>query len=193
MGFRVGPEVRELGEKLFHIDGVEAVILYGSYARGEAEEGSDIDLLILFKDKLSYDRGWHRVIELTAEKDTFIQALTMTIEELASSTLLEPILRDGKTLYSKPSFNIQSLATFKPYAIVTYDLSSLKGGEKVRFIQSLYGRRVGKYVYRGALGSLGGYKVGRRCLIIPAEEASKLISILEEEDVPYTLRYVWTI
>jgi predicted nucleotidyltransferase len=34
-------------------DGIEAVLLYGSYARGSATSDSDVDLLILTNDSLS--------------------------------------------------------------------------------------------------------------------------------------------
>ena len=37
-------------------DRLAKVILYGSYARGEATPGSDIDLLLLVKDKKKGDR-----------------------------------------------------------------------------------------------------------------------------------------
>ncbi len=37
-------------EKVEKLEGVERVILYGSYARNEADEHSDINILIVVKD-----------------------------------------------------------------------------------------------------------------------------------------------
>ena len=34
-------------------DGIEAILLYGSYARGSAKPESDIDLLVLVRDSLN--------------------------------------------------------------------------------------------------------------------------------------------
>jgi uncharacterized protein len=35
------------------------LILYGSYARGEADEGSDVDLLLLLEGEVD---GWHEIL-----------------------------------------------------------------------------------------------------------------------------------
>jgi predicted nucleotidyltransferase len=37
----------ELGLKDLYVDRFRGLLLYGSYARGEADEGSDVDLLVL--------------------------------------------------------------------------------------------------------------------------------------------------
>lgn len=44
--------LRELKEGLLSIYGeqLKAVYLYGSYARGDYEEGSDLDMLVVLKD-----------------------------------------------------------------------------------------------------------------------------------------------
>ncbi len=44
---------------------------------------------------------------------------------------------------------------------------------------------------KGILAKLHGFKVGRGCLMIPLENASKLISLLEKEGVIYFIRHVW--
>ena len=36
---------------------LQGLILYGPYARGEQDDGSDIDLLVLFHDKPTADKG----------------------------------------------------------------------------------------------------------------------------------------
>lgn len=184
-------ELKELGREIGKIGGVEAVILYGSYARGDYDEGSDVDLLIIFQNQLSRKREWHKIINLTAKRKFFIQAVTMTIDELKSSSLLSSILREGKTLYSTQSFDLKELAEFKPYVLITYDLSKMSPTHKTRFLQNLYGRRSGKYQYKGILAKLHGFKVGRGCLIITLENASKLTNLLEKEGITYFVRYVW--
>lgn len=181
----------ELAEEFSRIDGVEAVILYGSHARGDFHEGSDVDLLIVFGDQESYEEGWRRVMDLTARRDIFVQAVTVTVEELRSSTLLPSILREGKVLYSKASFDLQSLIEFKPHVLITYSLTGLSSCRKVKFVQGLYGRRSGKYTYEGVLSRIGGLRIGRSCRMVPMEKMEEAIRILDSEGVSYTLRHVW--
>lgn len=42
------------------------LVLYGSYSRGEAEEGSDVDLLLLLDDTVSTGREIRRISSITA-------------------------------------------------------------------------------------------------------------------------------
>ncbi len=48
-------------------DDLDAVILYGSQARGEAEEGSDIDVLCVMKEPFDYGELILRTSEAAAE------------------------------------------------------------------------------------------------------------------------------
>ena len=49
--------IKEFKKEVETITGsnLKKIILFGSYARGSAEEGSDIDLLLIFKKKISSD------------------------------------------------------------------------------------------------------------------------------------------
>lgn len=190
MSFRID-EIAELGREIKKIAGVEAVVLFGSYARGDFDEGSDVDLLIVFRDRSSLEGGWRRATEITGERGIFVQLVTMTIDELKSSSLLSVVLRDGKTLYSTEGFSLQRLARFKPYVLVTYDLRSMTSNSKVKFVQALQGRKSGKYTYKGLLTELGGFKVGRNCVMIPQEGVTELTNFLDKEGITYFIRNVW--
>ena len=83
------------------------VILFGSYARGEAGRDSDVDLLIVLDDL-----GDRRETEIAirralrgsgAPKDVVVT----TPDEIARrgnvvGTILEPALREGRTVYRRP-------------------------------------------------------------------------------------------
>jgi predicted nucleotidyltransferase len=62
---RIEPIIREYRDQLTRILGeaLEAVVLYGSHARGDAQEGSDIDILCVMR--LPFDYG--TLIRNTAE------------------------------------------------------------------------------------------------------------------------------
>jgi len=62
--------VKQLGDQIYEI------IWYGSTARGEAEEGSDIDVAIICEkdDFATEDRIWSIASDLDLEYDTLIDA-----------------------------------------------------------------------------------------------------------------------
>lgn len=82
------------------------IILFGSYARGQAERGSDVDLLVVL-DYVDDRREVQGAIEsalggLDAPKDVIV----VTPDEIARrgrviGTVLEPALREGRVLYRR--------------------------------------------------------------------------------------------
>ena len=114
--------------------------------------------------------GRRMVIKVVSRSGIFIQAVSCTVDELEESPLLPPILREGKTLYPARGFNLQNLATFKPYALIAYSLSRMKAGEKVKLVHRLYGRKRGC----GVLNETDGYKIGRSHMMAPLRNAGKI-------------------
>ncbi len=76
---------------------VEAIYLYGSRAREEAEETSDIDLAVLCPQANSKD--WMRVRDIIETADTLLEIDCVRLDKVASSEFRENILREGKLLY----------------------------------------------------------------------------------------------
>jgi len=92
-------------------DRVESIVVYGSVARGEAIEDSDIDVLIVGTDKeigntvleIGYDVDYENSFE------TFITPICFTKEELeervkAGSPFVHEILEDGVALHDDGTF-----------------------------------------------------------------------------------------
>jgi predicted nucleotidyltransferase len=93
----------ELHGRLFHEFAVEAVILYGSVARGEAEAESDLDLLILTADPLTRPAR-HEITDMVFEVNLLYGTNFSTLVVDRSSwevgvfsvlPLREEILKDG--------------------------------------------------------------------------------------------------
>jgi len=191
---QVASEIREVVDEISKIGGVIAVILFGSYSRGELDEGSDIDLLVVFDDNESYMEGSPQMSEATAKRDIFIQAVSMTLDELKRSRLLSAVLAEGRNLYTAQSFNLFSLAEdlLKPYALITYDLRHLSPRRKVKFIHAIQGRGKGRYTYPGLLHKLNGFKVGRNTIMVPIEKMSRIIERFNLIKADYVIRYVWS-
>lgn len=184
-------EIERVADKTKNIDGVVGVVLFGSYSRGEYNEGSDIDLLVIFKNKKALNRGQREIYKATAETDLFFQVIVLTLKELRNSTLLDSALREGKIYHATKEIRELFTSMREPYALLTYRTANLNAKERVIFAQKLLGRRRGKYRYNGLLQKIGGYKVGRGVLMIPLENLNKITQHLEKRKVDYIIRYVW--
>lgn len=191
MGGYSRKEIEQLAKSIGKIEGVVAVVLFGSYARGDYDEGSDVDLLVLFESKEALDRNWTSIPKVTSKSELFVQAIPLALEELPSSHLLPSALKDGEALYSKRPIDLAYYAKFEPYALVAYDLRGLSAGGKVKLLQKLYGRRSGKYTYAGKIATLGGFRLGRGCFVIPSKSLREAVKLLEESGVPYDVRFFW--
>lgn len=93
------------------LDGVIAIVLYGSVARGEADRRSDIDLWVLVEDdRLEAQRDANRVRQRLEEEsfDTGRYAYEIDVEALPAVpnylTELREIVREGIALYETEAF-----------------------------------------------------------------------------------------
>ena len=184
-------EIERIVKEMREVEGVVGIILFGSYSRGEQEEGSDIDLLTVFRDERSLKENQEEIYKITAKSNLFLQVITLTIKELKSSHLLKSVIRDGKAYYLDREMKKLLNAIYVPYALITYRMTNLKPKDKVTFIQKLEGRGKGKYRYKGLIQELNGYKVGKGVIMIPVKNLKKITEYLEKKNVDYVIRYVW--
>ncbi|MEM3406755.1 MAG: nucleotidyltransferase domain-containing protein [Nitrososphaerota archaeon] len=190
MQSQVYEEIQNITESIKNIDGVLAIVLFGSYSRGDFDEGSDIDLLVIFRSKEELKNGMKRIYSISARSDYFFQIICLTIDEIKYSPLLESILREGKIYYGENVLKaLQN--SFKPYALITYSTVNLSLKERALIAQKLEGRVYRKYKYDGLIQQLGGYKVGRGVAMIPLNNLRTLIEFLDKKNIQYTIRYVW--
>ncbi len=90
--------MKELKEGLVHIygDKLKAVYLYGSYARGDYRQGSDVDVMILLKDYKNYWEELNRISYLASdvslEHDLTVSCLIMKDVQWKQSDM--PVLRN---------------------------------------------------------------------------------------------------
>lgn len=191
MQSQVFEKIEHVANKLKEIEGTISIVLFGSFSRGDYDEGSDIDLLVVFKDKKHLDRGLSEIYKTTAKTDLFFQVIGLTLDELKNSPLLETALREGKIYYAKPDVKKLLTPTHEPYALVTYTTANLNAKERVVYTQKLEGRREGKYRYDGLIHKIGGYKVGRGVVMVPLDSLKTLTEHLEKKEIKYVIRYVW--
>ncbi len=95
--------VRQIAEK-FH---PQKIILFGSYARGNPQPESDVDLLVIMETKMR-ELQQALVIEQSLDMDLFgLDLLVKTPQTLAErialgDSFLKEITRDGRVVYEAP-------------------------------------------------------------------------------------------
>jgi predicted nucleotidyltransferase len=87
---------------------VEAIVLYGSYARGTAYEQSDIDVAVISPDfnGLPMYKRQERIALLTLYRDLRITPIGYSSAEYARhdpASFLREIIRTGRVVYEGPS------------------------------------------------------------------------------------------
>jgi len=184
-------KIEHVVKKIKEVKGVIGIILFGSFSRGDYDEGSDVDLLVVFKDKRELNKSLKEIYKTTAKTELFFQVIGLTLDELKGSPLLESVLRDGKIYYSNNDVKKLLTPTHKPYALITYSTANLSPKERVIFTQKLEGRHKGKYRYDGLIQELGGYKVGRGVAMVPIENLKTLTEDLDKKRINYIVRYLW--
>ena len=91
-------QIRDLVSPIAASYGVRSISLFGSYARGEAKENSDIDLLV---DRTGMAKGW-MIGGLYADlADALGKELDLVTTTGADYAFLSRIQRDAVTLYQR--------------------------------------------------------------------------------------------
>jgi predicted nucleotidyltransferase len=95
---RIRKLMKELKEGLLRIygDKMKAVYLYGSYARGDYRQGSDVDVMVLLKDYRDYWKEYMRssdyVSDISLKYDVTVSYIL--IKELQWKEADKPVLRN---------------------------------------------------------------------------------------------------
>lgn len=92
--------IRPIVDKISTIEGVEAIYLFGSRAKGNAQIKSDIDLAINCPTVNSH--GWHDISKIVENAQTLIKIDCIRFDELnQNSTLRAEIEKDKIVLFQK--------------------------------------------------------------------------------------------
>lgn len=177
----------------------EAVILFGSVARGEAGKESDLDICVVYK------KGGRRILsdlfldlEKKYNKDINVIFTDSEFKDLGRQ-FIETIIKEGVVLKGKiPEISVQRLE-LEPYEIMKYELTSLSQTDKMRVKRLLYGSKsIKKYkgkVYQskneGLVKKLGGIRMGIASILIPERYAGEVERALRGHGAKLRKYTVW--
>jgi len=102
----------KLVQAITKIEGVVAIILFGSRARGDYDEHSDYDMLVIFQDDETMWRNRRELYQNIGKLGLFTQVLTRSIRELTEKTeptFRQNILQQGTILYLRYPFRVPTL------------------------------------------------------------------------------------
>ena len=180
--------------------GVRAAVVFGSVARDQATEDSDMDLLVVPRSRRDEDAILGEVRRVEAESEVRIAAIlaSPSLRELERQ-FLDSILREGKPIVGRmPKVGVREL-DLEPMRLVAFDLRDLPQRGKVRLERELFGlttrkRYKGKeYVrqVRGKLDAWDGRKIGRGTLLVPERSVTELDTLLRAHKAKRILIPVW--
>jgi len=185
-------ELGRLVQVITKTEGIVAIILFGSRARGDYDEYSDYDLLVVFEDDETMWRNRSELYRNVGNLGLFTQVLTRSVKELKEKTeptFLQNVLQQGTILYLRYPFKAPALAqNLIPMTVVSYSLAQVPQNQKMKVNYSLFGKQNRK----GIVYERGGTKLGDRCFMMPAENLQEATTILKEFGVQFNLMRVYS-
>lgn len=185
--------LKKIVSTLSCIKDLKAIILYGSFARGDYGPRSDIDLMLVTTKKESIDEIQNMIISL--ELDRNIQPTIRTEKELAEtdSGLLQNILLEGKTLFLREplDLNVSMLLHLRPFLVYTFKLSKLDQKTKAKFNRAFYPRMHENYKYPGVLEKLKGEKLASGCIMVPFSEKKDIEKFFNSYKIKFKAVRMW--
>jgi predicted nucleotidyltransferase len=155
------------------IQGVVGIFLFGSLARGDFDEHSDYDLLVLFEDKALMWQSWDELFRIMGDLKLNLHVVPETLEELktANSVFQDELFKHGKVLFARLPLEVfLQPVTLEPFCLITYDMGGLSYRDKMKVVYFLY-RKGGV----GAVARIGGIRLSEGCVLVPSNAGEEII------------------
>jgi len=183
---------------------VKKIILFGSFATGDFDEESDIDIFIEFPKGTDLKKignlvknSEKRFYSVSSRKWELmginfpVSSILGNLEDQKWKELKEEIISTGITLYGKFEELPKNL---KHYHLFNYTLTRLEQGKKMKFLRTLFGYTVKtgkKYRQTGLLEEIGGKKLGPNTILIAVEKSREVHKIFNSFGITPEIREVW--
>lgn len=177
------------------------IVLFGSVASGEFDRESDIDVFVDAdktegKTVLGLLSSFEKTFGEKWRLKGIANQLSITVGDLNSKEwedVRRAIQSYGLTLYGQYEELPKGI---KPFVLFSLDFKGISRPRKVGLWRKLYGyaQKVGKKSYKteGLLGRLGGTKVDRGVVLVPAAAAAEVKSFLGKNKIRFRLVEFWS-
>lgn len=176
------------------LENIKSLYLFGSVARGDFDEQSDIDIFINV-DKNEKEISKFSKIALknfygSAEcKKYRLLGITNPINvkcgDVKKWELFSSIKTEGIILYSSSTSPL-----FKKYFLI--EMKPVKDiAKRNRVIRKLVGRKEANRTEKGLVEQIGGQILDSRHYIVPAESISSVTRLLSKENALFEIREMW--
>ena len=188
----------EFVKQISELEELISITLFGSVAKDEATEQSDIDFLIVVSNMKIEKNIITIANEISDKYNKKFQVIIKTKKlEGLDSSMIEDISKDGVLLYGLPIKVKQKDLELEPYLLAIYSLAELPQSEKMKFKRAFFGSESvfkGKKKYRtvqeGLLKMCNGAKLGRGAIIFPSKH-KEIIRQLEYFKVKFKIFTVY--
>ncbi len=143
----------------------------------------DIDLIVLLREKdyKKIEDTLHKIKESLDIKEVHIEYLI--VDDLLRKSISSTVIHEGISLrYER---GVAELLGYKSYSLFTFSLINLKIVEKVRFAQTLYGRK-----NDGLIQKENGRSLGKGAFIVPVAKQELFREVLKRFKVDFALSRV---
>lgn len=180
------------------IPDIETAILFGSFARGDFDKRSDIDIMLVVRNgqAQAYNETIARIItDLHPHRE--IRTVVTDLQDY-DEEYYQNVFREGKVLFGKIVLSPDNLA-LKPYLLVSYDLSGKPNILQVKIAKRVHGYTSRKviddkerlYTYPGVVRQYGGKIVSKSAFILPFGRGMEFIEELKQMNVRFTSLKIW--
>lgn len=180
-------------------DRINKIILFGSVARGDFSNESDIDLFIDISDKFEKDiekvliafkhSKANEVWNLKGMK----HEISLKIGNLDKWALKREVISSGILLYGKYNELPKNIGY---YLLIKMELKKMKFSEQMKLWRRLYGykQKIGNKMYegKGLVEELGGKKIGKAVIAIPMEKRKEILDLLNKGKIRHNVSEIWS-
>ena len=172
-----------------YLEEIERIILFGSVARGDSTNESDIDLFIEVKKKTKkleseikdIENNFYQSREASLFKVKGINnSFSIKIGNLKEwKDLYKSIASTGIVLYGH--YEAKEIPSGMRYGVIIF--WNKIGENRGAFLNKIYGFSANKKYYPGLIEKYDGKKIGKSCILIPIQFKDEIIKLLKKYKV----------
>lgn len=188
-----------------NINKVSKIILFGSVARGDFDERSDIDIFIDVPNKKNI-KIVNRILEESlnefediAKETWYLRKVDFPIKYMVDKldnkrweNLRKELNAYGIILYSSYE---ESPRDVKNYSLFEYSLAKFNKKQKMKIIRNLLGYKIKKekktYEIKGFLNEINGIKLMQNVVLVPINKSFELHNFFTRNKVTPKIKEVW--